>query len=87
MTRGGFDAPMSHGSWEHAGHSNPASVKVPPSNVYLLVYFALGKQKRMIWKLISILQKKKRKNKNNSVLAKRYKSFFQIAGCLLVLHY
>lgn len=59
MTRGGFDAPMSHGSWEHAGHSNPASVKVPPINVYLLVYFALGKQKRM--KLISILQKKKEK--------------------------
>lgn len=61
MTRGGFDAPMSHGSWEHAGQSNPGSVKVPPINVYLLVYFALGKQKRMIWKLISILQKKKEK--------------------------
>lgn len=58
MTRGGFDAPMSHGSWEHAGHS-----KVPPINVYLLVYFALAKQKRMIWKLISILQKKKKKQK------------------------
>lgn len=83
MTRGGFDAPMSHGSWEHAGQSNPCSVKVPPINVYLLVYFALGKQKRMIWKLISILQKKGK----NSVLAKSYKSFFQIAGCLLVLHY
>lgn len=79
MTRGGFDAPMSHGSWEHAGHSNPASVKVPPSNVYLLVYFALGKQKRMIWKLISILQKKKREKTKTTVFWLRgTKAFFKL---------
>lgn len=79
MTRGGFDAPMSHGSWEYAGHSNPASVKVPPSNVYLLVYFALGKQKRMIWKLISILQKKKREKTKTTVFWLRgTKAFFKL---------
>lgn len=79
MTRGGFDAPMSHGSWEHAGHSNPASVKVPPSNVYLLVYFALGKQKHMIWKLISILQKKKREKTKTTVFWLRgTKAFFKL---------
>lgn len=76
MTRGGFDAPMSHGSWEHAGHSNPASVKVPPINVYLLVYFALGKQKRM--KLISILQKKKEKTKTTVFWLRGTKAFFKL---------